>query len=65
MERKIFNSLESRSKRDLKFKLRYVWCLRSAISYCYSYCIAIVFSEGSVNDSHAELICGIAPTCSI
>ena len=65
MERKIFNSLESRSKRDLKFKLRYVWCLRSAISYGYSYCIAIVFSQGSVNDSYAELICGITPTCTI
>ena len=65
MERNIFNSDKLRSKRDLKFKLRYVWCLRSAISYGYSYCIAIVFSQGSVNDSYAELICGIAPTCSI
>ena len=65
MERKIFNSDESRSKRDLKFKLRYVWYLRSAISYDYGYCIAIVFSHGGVYDSHAELICGIAPTCTI
>ena len=65
MERNIFNSDKLRSKRDLKFKLRYVWCLRSAISYSYSYCIAIVFSQGGVNDSHAELICGIAPTCVI
>ena len=65
MRQKIFNSNKSRIKFDLKFKLIYIWCLRSVLNNSYCHSLAHVFSNGKIGDFYTDLNLSIDPTCAI
>ena len=58
MERKIFNSYESRIKCNLNFE-RYYWQLRSMVGNTSK------FFASNVGDFYIDLNCFIVPTCAI